>query len=99
MPPYTVKFYLPQKKSVGGSRYASKLSVVGVEDFCKVFFCAALLLKANQGSGKPQTKDYGPIKYDDYPEIWIVIDDDAFLANSDSGTWIQYYNYNPELAN
>ena len=53
----------------------------------------------NQGSGKPQTKDYGPIKYDDYPEIWIVIDDEAFLANSDSGTWIQYYNYNPELAN
>ena len=51
MPPYTVKLYLPEKKSVWGSRYASKLSVVGVEDFCKVFFCATLLLKANQGSG------------------------------------------------
>ena len=53
----------------------------------------------NAGSGMPQTKDYGPIKYDEYPEIWIVIDDAEYLRDSSSGTWIQYYNYNPDIAN
>lgn len=53
----------------------------------------------NQGSGKPQTKDYGPISCEDYPEIWVVIDDDAFTADSTTGTWIHYYNYNPDTAN
>ncbi len=53
----------------------------------------------NAGSGMPQTKDYGPLVYNDYPEIWIVINDDAYTADSASGTWISYYNYNPEIAN
>lgn len=53
----------------------------------------------NQGSGMPQTKDYGPISCDDYPEIWVVINDAAFTADSTTGTWISYYNYNPDLAN
>lgn len=47
--------------------------------------------------GSPQTADYGPIKYDDYPEIWVVINDDQIGA--DDGKWISYYNYNPDTAN
>ena len=53
----------------------------------------------NAGQGMPQTKDYGPLNYQTYPEIWIVINDDAYTANSTSGTWISYYNYNPEKEN
>ena len=53
----------------------------------------------NAGSGMPQTKDYGPIVYEDYPEIWIVINDAEYLRDSSSGTWINYYNYNPDNAN
>ena len=46
-------------------------------------------------SGSPQTADYGPIVYDEYPEIWVVINDDQVGKN---GTWVSYYNYNPDLA-
>lgn len=46
-------------------------------------------------NGNPQTADYGPIKYDDYPEIWVIIDDEEV---GKSGEWISYYNYNPETA-
>lgn len=53
----------------------------------------------NAGSNKPQTQDIGPIVYDDYPEIWIVINDDLYLSNSAGGKWVNYYNYNPDLAN
>ena len=49
----------------------------------------------NQGSGMPQTKDIGPISYDEYPEIWIVIDD-ANVGKTDN--WVTYYNANPDLA-
>jgi len=48
-------------------------------------------------NGNPQTADIGPIKYDDYPEIWIVIQDDQIGAAS--GQWVKYYNYNPDTAN
>lgn len=48
-------------------------------------------------NGNPQTADYGPISYDDYPEIWVVIDD-ANVGAAD-GKWVQYYNYNPDIAN
>ena len=48
-------------------------------------------------AGSPQTADYGPISYDDYPEIWVVIQDDQ-VANG-KGDWISYYNYNPDTAN
>ena len=44
-------------------------------------------------NGSPQTADYGPIKYDDYPEIWVVIHDDEIASGS--GTWISYYNAKP----
>ena len=49
----------------------------------------------NQGSGKPQTKDYGPISTDDYSEIWIVINDAKVGKVND---WVTYYNYNPDNA-
>ena len=45
--------------------------------------------------GNPQTADYGPIKYDEYPEIWVIIHDDLVGKGSN---WISYYNYNPDLA-
>lgn len=45
-------------------------------------------------AGSPQTMDYGPIPYDDYPEIWVVIDDANVGKGSD---WIKYYNYLPEV--
>ena len=48
-------------------------------------------------NGTPQTADIGPIIYDDYPEIWIVIQDDQ-IGSSD-GQWVRYYNYNPDIAN
>ncbi len=48
-------------------------------------------------NGTPQTADIGPIVYDDYPEIWIVIDD-AKIGSAD-GQWVKYYNYNPDTAN
>ncbi len=48
-------------------------------------------------NANPQTADYGPIKYADYPEIWVVIDDDN--VGSADGKWIKYYNYNPDTAN
>ena len=51
----------------------------------------------NQGNGKPQTKDYGPISCEDYPEIWVVIQDD--LVGKNNGDWCKYYNYNPDLEN
>ena len=47
-------------------------------------------------AGSPQTADYGPIKYDDYPEIWVVIQDDQV---GKSGNWVEYYNYNPDVEN
>ncbi|MBQ6336892.1 MAG: type I pullulanase [Ruminococcus sp.] len=54
--------------------------------------------------GSPQTMDYGVvndqnvgISYDDYPEIWVVIQDD--LVGKNSGDWCKYYNYNPDLEN
>ena len=47
-------------------------------------------------NGNPQTKDYGPISYDDYPEIWVVINDDEIGKSDD---WCRYYNYNPDIAN
>lgn len=47
-------------------------------------------------NGKNQTSDVGPIVYNDYPEIWVVIDDN----NVENGTeYIRYYNYNPDIAN
>ena len=47
-------------------------------------------------NGKDQTSDVGPFKYNDYPEIWVVIDD----ANVENGTeFIRYYNYNPDKEN
>ncbi|MBQ9680051.1 MAG: type I pullulanase [Ruminococcus sp.] len=56
----------------------------------------------SQGSGTPQTMDYGRvngedigISYDDYPEIWVVIQDD--LIGKNNGDWCKYYNYNPDL--
>ena len=50
--------------------------------------------------GSPQTQDFGPIKYDDYPEIWVVIDDHAETSElTDKGAWLKYYNYNPEKEN
>ena len=48
-------------------------------------------------NGNPQTADYGPISYDDYPEIWVVIDDEN--VGKDDGKWVSYYNYNPDIAN
>ncbi len=55
-------------------------------------------------NGTPQTKDYGVvdgqnigISYDDYPEIWVVIQDD--LVGKNNGDWCKYYNYNPDLEN
>ena len=55
-------------------------------------------------NGTPQTKDYGVvdgqnigISYDDYPEIWVVIQDD--LVGKNNGDWCKYYNYNPDEAN
>ena len=55
-------------------------------------------------NGNPQTKDYGVvdgqnvgISYDDYPEIWVVIQDD--LVGKNNGDWCKYYNYNPDLEN
>lgn len=55
-------------------------------------------------NANPQTKDYGVvdgknvgISYDDYPEIWVVIQDD--LVGKNNGDWCKYYNYNPDLAN
>ena len=58
----------------------------------------------SQGSGTPQTMDYGRvngedigISYDDYPEIWVVIQDD--LIGKNNGDWCKYYNYNPDLEN
>ena len=54
-------------------------------------------------NGNPQTKDYGVvdgqnvgISYDDYPEIWVVINDDMVGKNND---WCTYYNYNPDIEN
>ncbi len=47
-------------------------------------------------NGNPQTKDYGPISYDDYPEIWVVIDDENVGKNND---WCNFYNYNPDTEN
>ncbi|MBQ0098593.1 MAG: type I pullulanase [Oscillospiraceae bacterium] len=47
--------------------------------------------------GSPQTMDYGPISYDTYPEIWVVIDDTK--CNVNKGDWLTYYNYNPDKAN
>ena len=47
-------------------------------------------------NGSDQTSDVGPIKYADYPEIWVVINDDKV----ENGTeFISYYNYNPDIAN
>ncbi|MBQ3418057.1 MAG: type I pullulanase [Ruminococcus sp.] len=47
-------------------------------------------------NGSDQTSDVGPIKFADYPEIWVVIDD----ANVENGTeFIKYYNYNPDIEN
>ena len=55
-------------------------------------------------NANPQTKDYGVvngenvgISYDDYPEIWVVIQDD--LVGKNNGDWCLYYNYNPESEN
>ena len=55
-------------------------------------------------NGSPQTKDYGVvggqnvgIVYDDYPEIWVVIQDD--LVGKNNGDWVKYYNYNPDIEN
>ena len=55
-------------------------------------------------NGSPQTKDYGVvngqnvgISYDDYPEIWVVIQDD--LVGKNNGDWCKYYNYNPDIEN
>ena len=45
--------------------------------------------------GNPQTADYGPIEYSEYPEIWVVINDTEV---GKSGEWITYYNYNPDEA-
>ncbi len=70
--------------------YSAEIKVPGGLDYYFII---------NQGSGKPQTKDYGPISSEEYPEIWVVIDDDAFTADSTTGTWIHYYNYNPDLEN
>ena len=52
----------------------------------------------NLGSGKAQSKDIGPIAFDDYKEIWIVIDDAAFTADDISGKWITYYDHDPDIA-
>ena len=46
--------------------------------------------------GSPQTADYGPIVYDDYPEIWVIINDDD--VGKAGGKWITYYNYDPTPA-
>ena len=47
-------------------------------------------------NGKDQTSDVGPIKYSEYPEIWVVINDDIV----ENGTeYISYYSYNPDIAN
>ena len=48
-------------------------------------------------NGNPQTADYGPISYDEYPEIWVVIDD-VNVGKAD-GKWVSYYNYNPDIEN
>ena len=50
----------------------------------------------NKG-GSPQTADYRDISYDEYPEIWVVIEDDR--VGLDDGEWIKYYSYNPDSAN
>lgn len=54
-------------------------------------------------NGNPQTKDYGVvdgenvgISYDEYPEIWVVINDDLVGKGND---WCTFYNYNPDIAN
>ncbi len=56
-------------------------------------------------NGNPQTKDYGVvdgqnigISYDEYPEIWVVINDDEYDTSAD-GDWCTFYNYNPDLEN
>ena len=47
-------------------------------------------------NGSDQTSDVGPISFETYPEIWVVIDD----SNVVNGTeFIKYYNYNPDTAN
>ena len=53
-------------------------------------------------NGTPQTKDYGVvdgqnigISYDEYPEIWVVINDE--LVGKNNGDWCTYYNYNPDI--
>ena len=55
-------------------------------------------------NGNPQTKDYGVvdgqnvgISYVEYPEIWVVINDD--LVGKNNGDWCTFYNYNPDLEN
>ena len=67
--------------------YTTKFAIPGGLDY---YF----ILSQN---GTPQTADIGPIVYDDYPEIWIVIQDDQ-IGSSD-GMWVKYYNYNPDTAN
>ena len=79
-----------QKEKDADGWYTTEIKVPGGLDYYFII---------NQGSGKPQTKDYGPISCEDYPEIWVVIDDEAFTADSTTGTWIHYYNYNPDKAN
>ena len=55
-------------------------------------------------NGNPQTKDYGVIdgqnigiSYEEYPEIWVVINDD--MVGAAGGDWCTYYNYNPDIEN
>ena len=66
--------------------YTEKLQVPGGLDYYFVI----------SNNGDPQTIDYGPISYDEYPECWIVIDNSSHLTKTD---WCTYYNYNPDLAN
>ena len=43
-------------------------------------------------AGGKKTMDYGPIDYEEYPEIWIVIHDSLY---GKTGDWVSYYNYDP----
>ena len=52
------------------------------------------IIISNDGNDK--TSDVGPIKFTDYPEIWVVIDDNSVVNQTE---YIRYYNYNPDIEN
>ena len=76
-----------QKEKDGDGWYTTEIKVPGGLDYYFII----------SKNGNPQTADYGPISYDDYPEIWVVIQDE--LVGKNGNDWCKYYNYNPDLEN